>query len=77
MHTVATRHGVAGCPLDRGTDILTQDPEHADINNESTHSSDATVTQGEPEAEGHPKYPIYNNQNKLKALMREINDLHQ
>ena len=36
MHDMATHHGGAGCPLDRGMDILTEDPEHADINNEST-----------------------------------------
>ena len=51
--------------------------EHADIDNESTHSSDATVALGGPEAEGHPKDPAYNNHDKLRALTREINDLHQ
>ena len=40
-HTMATYHGGAGCPLDRGLDILAEDPEHADIVNESTYSSDA------------------------------------
>ena len=58
-------------------DIHTEDPEHADIDNESTHSSDTTVALGEPEAEGHLEDPVYNNHDKLIALMREINDLHQ
>ena len=40
---MATCHGGTGCPLDRGLDILTEDPEHADIDNDSTHSLDATV----------------------------------
>ena len=30
-----------------------------------------------PEAEGHPEYPVYSNGEKLMALTREINDLHQ
>ena len=77
MHTMATHHGGTGHPLDRGMDILAEDPEHVDIKNESTHSSHATVTLGGPDAEGHPKDPVYNNQDKLTALMREINDLHQ
>ena len=75
MHVMATCHGGAGCPLDRGMDIHAEDPEHADIDIESTHSSDATVALGGPEAEGHPKDPIYNNHDKLTA--EEINDLHQ
>ena len=53
MHAMATHHRRTGHPLDRGMDILTEDPEHADINNENTHGSDATVALGEPEAEGH------------------------
>ena len=77
MHTMAIHHRGAGCPLDRCKDINSEDPEHADIDNKSTHSSDATVALGGPEAEGHPKDPVYNNYNKLTALMREINDLHQ
>ena len=39
--------------------------------------SDVTVALGRPEAEGHPNDPIYSNQDKLAALMREINDLTQ
>ena len=48
---MATHHGGAGCPLDRGMDIHAEDPEHADSNNESTHSSDYTVALRGPEAE--------------------------
>ena len=42
-----------------------------------TSGSDATITLGGPEAEGHPDYLTHNNQAKLTALIREINDLHQ
>ena len=76
-HTMTTHHGGAGYPLDRGLDILTEDPEHTDINNGSTHSSDATVALGGPEKVGHTKDPAYNAQDRLKALAREINDLCQ
>ena len=54
-HAMTTCHGGPGCPLDRGLDSLTEDPEHADINNDSTHSLDATVALGGPEAVGHPE----------------------
>ena len=54
-----------------------ENPEHADIDNDSTHSSNATVALGGPEAEGHPEDPVYNNHDKLTTLTREINDLHQ
>ena len=77
MHTMAIHYEGPGCPLDRGMDILTEDPEHADIDNESTHSLDTTVALGGPKAEGHPQDQVYDNQDKLTALMREINDLHQ
>ena len=73
---MATHHGGAGHPLDRGLDILTEDPEHGDIN-DSTLSSDVTVALGGPEAVGHPEDPVYDNQDKLTALLREIKDLHQ
>ena len=43
MDTMATHHGGARCPLDRGIDMHTEDPEPADIDTESTHSSNATV----------------------------------
>ena len=68
MHTMATYYGGAGHPLDRGMDIPTEDPEHADNDNKSTHSSDATIALGEPEAVGHPEDPVYGNQDKLTAL---------
>ena len=77
MHAIAIHHGGTGHSLDRGMDILTEDPKHTDIHNESTHSSDATVALGGPEEEGHPKDPVYSNQDKLKALVKEINDLCQ
>ena len=54
---MATHHGGAGCPLDRGVHIL------------------ATVALGGPEAVGHPEDPVYDNQDRLTALMREINNL--
>ena len=51
---MATHHGDASCSLDRGLDILAEDPEHTDINNDSTHSSDTTVALGGQEAVGTP-----------------------
>ena len=77
MHAMATWHGGTGCPCNRSMDIHAEDPEHTDIDNENTHNSDATVALGGPQAEGHPKDPVYNNRDKLTALTREINDLHQ
>ena len=77
MHAMTTHHRGTGCPLGRGLDIFAEDPEHADINNESTHSLDAIVALGEPETVGYPKDLVYGNQDKLTAMMREINDLHQ
>ena len=74
---MATHHGCTGHPLDRGLDILTEDPEHTDIDNESTNSSHALVALGGPEVVGHPKDPVYDNQDRLTTLMREINHLHQ
>ena len=76
-HAMATHHGGAGHPLNRGLDILTEDTGHADIDNDSTHILDATVALGDPEAVGHPEDPAYGNQDRLTALTREINDLHQ
>ena len=77
MHTMATCHGGAGHPLDRGINLYAEDPESTDIDNEITHSSNATVALEGPEVEGHPKDPVYSNHDKLTALTREINDLHQ
>ena len=72
MHTMTTHHGGAGCPLDRGLDILAEDPEHIGIDNDSTHSSDATVALGGPEAVRHPEDPVYDNQDRLTAFKKEI-----
>ena len=77
IHCMATHHGGTGCPLDRGLDIFTENPEHADIDSDSTHSSDTTVVLGGPEAVRDPKDPVYDNQDRLTAHTREINDLHQ
>ena len=74
---MATHHGGTGQPIDRGIDLNAEDPELTDIENESTHSSDATVALGGPGAEGYPEDPVYSNHNKLIAFTREINDLHQ
>ena len=64
-------------PLDRSLDILTEDPEHANIDNDSINSLDVTDAVGDPRTVGHPEYPAYNNQDRLTMLTREINDLHQ
>ena len=77
MHALATHHGQTGCPLDRAINLNTEDPEPTDIDNQSTHSSDARVALGGLEAEGNPKDTVYSNHNKLVALRRDINDLHQ
>ena len=76
-HAMATCHGGTGHPLDRGLDMLTEDTAHADINNDSTHSSDATAALGDPEAVGHPEDPAFKNQDRLTALTKEISNLHQ
>ena len=74
---MATHHGGTGCPLNRGLDILAEDTEHADIDNDNTNSSDATVALGDPEGVEHPEDPAYKKQDRLTALTRKINDLHQ
>ena len=74
MHTMATCHGGVGHPLDRGINLNAEDPDPTDIDNESTHSSDAIVALGGPHAEGHSQDPVYINQDKLMAITREIND---
>ena len=56
-HTMATHHKGAGCPLNRGINLNTEDTEQTDIDNESTHGSDTTVALGGPEAEHHPNDP--------------------
>ena len=45
-HAMANCYRGAGCPLDRGINLNAEDPEPTDIDNESTHRSDATVTRG-------------------------------
>ena len=77
MHAMATHHRGTGCLLDRDIYLHAEDPEPADIDNESTHSSNATVALGGPEAEGHLKDPLYSNYDKLTVLTREMNDLCQ
>ena len=77
MHDMATHHGGTGHPLDRSIDLHAEVPEHADVDNESPYSCNATVALGGLEAEGHPRDPVYNNLDKLTALRREINDLYQ
>ena len=74
---MATHHGGTGCSLDRCIDLHAEDSDYADIDNESTHSSNATIALEGPEAEGHPEDPVYNNHKKLTELMREINVLCQ
>ena len=64
-------HGGAGCPLNRGLDIFIEDKEHADIDNDSTHSSDATFALGDSEAVGPPKDPAYKNQDRLTAFTKD------
>ena len=58
IHTMATCH-----------DLNIEDSESTciDSGNESTHGSDATVTLGGPETEGHPNDPVYNNQEKIDS----------
>ena len=77
MHAITTCHGGTGHPLDRGLDVLTEDPEHSDIDNDSTHSLDVTVAFRGPETVGHPEDPVYNDQERLTVLTREIINLHQ
>ena len=66
-----------GHHLNRGLNVFAEDIEHADIDNDSTHSSDTTFALGDPEAVGHPAGPAYENQDRLAVLMRVINNLHQ
>ena len=78
-HPMVTCHRGARYPLDRDIDLIVEDSETTHIynDNESTHGLAATVALGGPEAEGHPNDHVCNNQDKLMALMREINELHQ
>ena len=74
---MTTCHRGAGHPLHRGLDILTGNTEHTDIDNNSTHCSDTTVALGDPEAVGHPEDPTHDNQDRLPAITKDINDLHK
>ena len=77
MHAMATCYRGTGFLLDRGINLNAEDPEPTDIDNESTHTSDATVALGGPEAEGCPEDPVYNNHDKLDGIHEGKNDLHQ
>ena len=66
-HAMATHHRGIGHPLNRGLDILAEDTEHA-IDNDSTHSSDAMVALGDPEAVGHREDTAY--QDRFTALIK-------
>ena len=70
---MATYHRGTGYPLDRGLDILMEDPEHTDLDNDSTHSSDTTIALGGPEAVEHPEDQVYNEEDKLTVLTIELN----
>ena len=58
-HAMATHHGGTGHPLNRGLVVLIEDAELTNINNHSTHNSDATAVLGRPEVVGHPEYTVY------------------
>ena len=77
-HAMATHYGGTGHLIDRDINLHVDDAETAGLenDNESTGGSDATITLGVPEAEGHPDDLINSNQPKLTALTRGINDLH-
>ena len=74
---MATHHGGTGCPLDRDTNLYIKEAMGIDDDNERSHGSDTTVALGGQEVEGHPDDLTFSNQDKLAALMREINDLCQ
>ena len=73
---MATCHRGAEDPLDRDINLHVEEATGIDNYDEITHKLKTTVALGGPEAEGHPEYPVYGNQDKLMALMMEINDLH-
>ena len=79
-HAMATHHRGTGCPLDSDINLHIEDTEGITglvDDNESTSGSDTTVALGGPETDGHPDEIMPTNQVKLRALTREINDLHQ
>ena len=65
MHTMATHHGGAGCPIDRDINLHIEDIEGIntgpDNNNESTSGSDTFIGFGGLEAKGHPSEPSHVN----------------
>ena len=75
---MATPHRGAGYPIARDN-LLVEDPETTgmDKDNDSISGSDVTVALGGLEAEDNTNEPLPNNQAKLMAPTREINDLHQ
>ena len=75
---MATHHRGVGHPVARGV-LHVEDPETTgmDNNNDSISGLDATVALGGLEAEDNTDELLPNNQAKLMALMREINDLFQ
>ena len=76
---MATHDRGAGSPIDRDINLHVEDAEPTCIenNNDSTSGSDVTIAFGGPEMEGQPNECIHSNHDKLTALIREINDLHQ
>ena len=81
MHSMATCHGGAGCPIDRDIEPHLVDTEGIntgpDNDNESTSGSNTTVGFRGSVADGHSSELIPSSQAKLTALKGEINDLPQ
>ena len=63
MHTMATHHGGAGCPIQRDINLHIKDAETTglDNDNESISGLDTNVALGGPEAKGHPDELIHSN----------------
>ena len=78
-HALATHQGGTGHPIDRDINLHVKDPEATGIDNdnESTSGSDTTVALGGLEVEGNTDELLPNNQAKLTAFTREINQLCQ
>ena len=81
MHAMASHHGGTGHPIDKDINLQVEDMESIntglDNDNESTSGSDTTIAFGRSKTDGHPDELIPNNQVKLTAPTRDINDLHQ
>ena len=69
---MATCHGGTGNPIARD-DLHMEDPEITGMDNDL----DATIALGGLEAEDNSNEHLPNNQAKLMALMKEINDVCQ